>query len=231
MKNLPLVLGFAVLAVIGWFAGTRKAKASTAPAEDQEEDKGGTLPAVPGLKEREQKEPGFIRGFLRVMKETGADPDKMAALVSEETGFRPEVGYDSPAGPGTAATGLLGWIPRYAKAISGFDVHEIHRMSALEQLAPIKTTIQRAPGYKTDPPMQGWGNSIGAPDDKVIAVKDDPEPDRAKNTAGAYAANYRAYDQAGRGVITAGDVRRKVYATLAMAKGKRLDTSGKEVST
>lgn len=173
----------------------------------------GTVPNVPGLAAREALEPGFIRAFLSVMRETGADPEKMAALMSEESGFNPA------AKNSIGAVGLLQWIPQYAKAISGYTPEQIAAMTAIQQLDAVRNTIRKAPGYKTDPPMQGWGSHINAPDDEVIARSGDV----------AYSAN-AVYDSDHKGYITAGDVRRAVYASLGKAKAlPRLDPNGKAV--
>lgn len=181
----------------------------------------GTVAAVPGLIEAEKREPGLVAAFLRVMSETGADPDKMAALISEESGWRPDAGYNG----GTSATGLFQVMPKFALGFTGYTAEQLHRMTAIEQMGALKTLITKAPGYKVDPPMQGWGNHVGAPDSTVIAHKDDPTTPENEDAGTSYASN-AGYDVTHKGYITAGDVRSRVYHQLAIAKG-RIDSSGK----
>lgn len=173
----------------------------------------GTLPAFPKLVAREQQEPGFIRKFLRVVRETGADGDKLAALIDEESGYSPSI--RNPIG----AVGFMQWLPRYAKAISGFVADDLASMTGLDQLDAVKNSIINAKGYKTDPAMQGWGSHIGSPDDTVIATKDDPD------TGLAYDEN-KGYDKVGKGTITVGDVRGAVYGRLSSLGGKRVGDGG-----
>ncbi len=79
-------------------------------------------------------------------------------------------------------------------------------MTGIQQLNAVQASIIRAPGYKTDPAMQGWGSHVGAPDDTVIASQGEI----------TYTQN-RGYDRDGKGFITAGDVRAAVYGPVASA--------------
>lgn len=173
-----------------------------------------SLPDVPGLRDREQKEPGFIAKLLDVINSTGANGDRLAAIMSEESGFNPQ------ARNSLNATGLLQWMPKWSKAIAGYTVDELFAMTATEQLDAVKNMILHTPGERTDPAMQGWGSHLNAPDDEVIATQGDA----------AYGPN-AIYDKAKKGTITAGDVRRAVYGRLDdAAKKPRIGADGKAVA-
>lgn len=192
-------------------------KAAADPAEDAAL---GTLPQVPGLLDREAKEPGFVRELLRVIRDEHADGDRLAALMSEESGFNPAARNPDPVG---RATGLLQWIARYAQPVTGYTVDQLREMSAIEQLhGPVRKTL-RAWGAagRADPAMAGWGSHVGAPDDAIIATKGDE----------FYAVN-GGYDRAKKGAITVGDVRHAVYGLLDAAKTKpRIGADGRPVAS
>lgn len=195
-KKLTLLFGLLGLAVAVLAVEESMQSTSSTP--------NGSLPDVPGLREREAAEPGFVAALLQVVNDTGADGDKLAALMSEESRFNPQA-----RNPVSGTVGFMQWMPRYARQFTGFTADEIYAMSGIDQLEAVRNTILNAPGYKSDPPMQGWGSHVGAPDDTVIASQGDI----------AYAQN-KGYDRGGKGYITAGDVRSAVYASLGPAASK-----------
>jgi hypothetical protein len=176
----------------------------------------GTLPDVPGLKEREAKEPGFIKALLQVCSDTQATPDKVAALMSEESGFNP-----SAVNPVSGSVGLLQWMPIFAPADTGHTASELAAMSATAQLDAVRKTFavyekHWGPEWRTDPVMAGWGSHVGEPDESIVANMGSVE----------YAQN-AGYDRAHKGYITCGDVRSAVYDRLEPAKQKpRLSPDG-----
>jgi hypothetical protein len=156
----------------------------------------GSVPDLPGLREREALEPGFIATFLWVVQQTSADGDRLAALISEESGFNPQA--RNPNG----ATGFLQWLVRYAP-VSGYTTDQLYAMTGIQQLAAVMNTIVADPAYKTDPAMAGGGWSPSLPDSAIVLA------------AGTSAeAQNSGYDKAGKGYVTAGDVRSAVYGPL-----------------
>ena len=213
MKLWHVVVTIGV-ALVTLFIGRSKAAAATlSAAMPNDLPENGDLPAFPRLLEREKLEPGFIRKLLRIIRETGANGDRLAALIDEESGWNPQ------ARNGIGAAGFLQWVPKYAVGNTGHTSDEIAHETGIAELDDVKTAILRAPGYKTDPAMQGWGSHIGEPDDTVIATK----PETPGNDA--YSLN-KIYDKAGKGSITVGDVRNAVYGRLASLGGKRVKDGG-----
>ena len=185
----------------------------------------GTLPQLPGLLMREGAEPGFCRALLKVIRETGSDGDRLAALMSEESGFRPW------ARNPIDATTLIQLLPKWARDIAGSTPDDLAKMSAIDQVRdPIrKVILVRSAEGRKDPAMAGWGNSISAPDDTVIATAVAPFPKLAPNAA-FYEQN-KVYDKNHDGKITTGEVRAEVYDRLvAAAKLPRVGADGRPVA-
>jgi hypothetical protein len=206
MKPLHVMIAVAVTAALAGLVAAFRGSTSSAVLSSPES---GTLPAFPRLLAREKLEPGFIRKLLKVIRETGANGDRLASLIDEESGWNPQ------ARNGIGAAGFLQWVPKYAVGSTGHTSDEIAGETGLQELDDVKTAILHAPGYKTDPAMQGWGSHINAPDATVIAT--DPEQ--------AYTLN-KVYDKAGKGSITVGDVRAAVYGRLSSVAGKRVGDGG-----
>lgn len=209
-----ILLGGSLAAAIGYSTNTADLGLNDATL--------GSLPQVPGLLDRESKEPGFSRAFLRVLKETGASVDRVAALISEESGYEPYIA--NPIG----AVGLMQWLPAYTH-IFGTTPEKLKAMTATEQLTVVKATLLKWPAAaRQDPALGGWGNSAGAPDSQVIASLNPPHPP-LNNSPVYYTAN-KGYDKEGKGYITAGDVRRAVYGRLKKAKTlPRIGPNGKPI--
>lgn len=185
----------------------------------------GALPQLPGLLMREGAEPGFCRALLEVIRETGSDGDRLAALMSEESGFRPW------ARNPIDATTLIQILPKWARNIAGSTPDELAKMSAIDQVrGPVrKVILVRSAEGRRDPAMAGWGNSIGAPDDTVIATATAPFPKLAPNAA--FFEQNRLYDKNHDGKITAGEVRAEVYDRIEKAKAlPRVGADGRPVA-
>ena len=195
------------------------------PTERQPGDDAlGTLPQLPGLLMREGAEPGFCRALLGVIRETNSDGDRLAALMSEESGFRPW------ARNPIHATTMIQILPEWAEKIAGKTPDELVKMSAIDQVrGPIrKVILVRSAEGRKDPAMAGWGNSIGAPDDTVIASHAAPFPKLAPSPV-FYDSN-AVYDANKDGKITAGEVRAEVYGRLvAAARLPRIGADGRPV--
>ncbi len=161
-----------------------------------------SLPDVPGLRDREAKEPGFVAALLKLIRETGANGDRLAAIMSEESQFNPQA-----TNPEHAA-GLLQWMPSEVHLV-GATTEQILAMTATEQLELVRKTIAVDPAYKTDPAMAGAGLPTTHADSDVLWTSDQL----------AYKQN-SGYDRAKKGHITAGDIRSAVYGRLDTAEGK-----------
>lgn len=226
MPQWWIVVVAGVAGLVGWKLLARAGVVPPPNEQDHPSSGGydlGTLPQVPGLLEREAAEPGFARELLTVVRELDADGDRVAALMSEESRFRPDIRNS------IGAAGLMQWLPSTAPLV-GTTVEQLAKMSAIEQVrGPVRATLklQGAAGRK-DPAMAGWGSHVGEPDATVIATREPPHP-MPGGTAAFYERN-KGYDREGKGFITAGDVRRAVYGLLDGAKGKpRIGADGKPV--
>jgi len=194
-----ILLGFAALGlVIAIGSGGSVTSSSWTPTYAS-----GSLPDLPGLRQREAAEPGFISALLGVIQETGADGDKLAALISEESGFKPDA-----LEPGDGGSGFLQWLPRYAPAYTGYTADELRQMTGIQQLEAVRNTIIRSPGYKTDPAIAGGGWKVSLPDDAIVIP----------GGTSTYSF-FHNYDRGQKGYVTAGDVRAYVYGRLFDASG------------
>ena len=186
----------------------------------------GSLPDVPGLLEREKLEPGFARKLLQTINSVpGTNGDRLTALLSEESGFRPHI--KNPIG----ADGLMQWLPAFMGVV-GTSPEKLAKMNATQQLDIVRNTLlmwkKGHPAALDDPAMGGWGNSAGEPDSKVIASAEPPFP--PLNPSAVYYTANKGYDKEGKGYITIGDVRRNVYGRLDTAKLKpRIGANGKPI--
>ena len=178
---------------------------------------GATLPQVPGLLEREAREPGFCRSLLEVLTQAGANVDRVTALMAEESRFNPAA--HNPAG---GASGLLQWMPflwTNPKTGPAFRAvaptpEALRALTATQQLPLVAYTLQLwGKGSAQDPALAGWGSNVGSPDDTVLATKD--EAGRV-----AFYRDNAGYDRNKDGRITAGEVRAAVYGLLVGAAGK-----------
>lgn len=173
-------------------------------------DPTGTLPQVPGLLEREAKEPGFCRAFLAVLNAAEADNDRVTALLAEESRFNPAA--HNPAG---GASGLMQWMPflwepwrKTGFAAIAPSPEALRAMTATQQLPLVALTLKLwGPRGVKDPALAGWGSNVGSPDDTILATKD--EPGRI-----AFYRDNAGYDRNKDGHITAGEVRAAVYGLL-----------------
>lgn len=220
---LGLAVAFGGLGLLAWrllgaSSSSSGAPPATEPAHSADDAELGTLPQVPGLLDREAKEPGFCRELLTVVRELDADGDRLAALMSEESGFHPEA-----KNPNGGATGLMQWLPSTAPLV-GTTVEALAKMSAIEQVrGPVRATLKLwGKAGRKDPAMAGWGSHVGEPDDTVIARKD---------VDGNRFLWNKVYDANKDDAITVGEVRRAVYNRLGPAAAKpRIGADGKPVA-
>ncbi len=120
----------------------------------------GRILAVPGL---EGTTPAFRLALWRMAERNGWDVDAIAAVISLESGFRPDA-----KNPKATASGLIQMIDATARSVGVPDGAEgLRRMSAEEQLPFVETFYKRAFGRSLTPRpvdyyLAGWGSGVGA---------------------------------------------------------------------
>ena len=162
---------------------------------------------LPGLREREAKEPGFATALTDVAARLGLEPSLIAAVMSMESGFDPRAKNAS-----SDAVGLIQFMPKTASAL-GTSSSALERMTAVQQL-PFVEKFFRAKGIRSDVPGDYYLATympvfVGSSDNTVVATRGQPEYDQ---NAGL--------DSNGDGVITVGDVAARINAVVAAAASK-----------
>lgn len=134
--------------------------------------------AVPGLPERKLAEPGVAQALLAVAKETGANPDKLAAFISTRSGWDPNWGgavqeghtHDStliipgmpyendPDAWHRPGAGLMGFtedglaMAAYGQGVRSLD--HIRQMPAIDQITgPLRSLLIYSPAIAKDPAL------------------------------------------------------------------------------
>lgn len=185
------------------------------------------LLAVPGIDRTSER---FRRELVRGSLERGYDPNFIAAIISNESGFRPNVQNQL----GAPALGLIQFWRDYFPAIAsraGMRVtwEDLRRLSATEQLplvfAYFDGTKIRSLGSSATPTDYYMATFlpalVGAPSDRVLGQRDGEGPveGTSLSLAKMYAQN-PGFDHDGDGVFTVGDVGRKIESTLSAARGR-----------
>jgi len=172
-------------------------------------DPGVVLLDLPGLRKRDDLEPGFARELSAMATSLGLDPNGMAAVMSLESGVNPQaVNKDSDA------TGLIQFIPSTAAAL-GTSTNALRRMNGIEQLPFVRRVY--AASAKKIASMGDYYMAIflpafvGQPPSTVLAVKGEAIYDR---NAGL--------DVNQDGTLTIADVTDKIENAVAAAKAKPL---------
>jgi hypothetical protein len=173
--------------------------------------------AVPGL---ERQSPGFIRALAELAVRNGWDPSGIAAVISHESGFRPNAKASN-----STATGLIQFIEATAHAL-GTTTAALAVMSAIEQLPFVERYFKRfmpkVPSTPEDYLLVTYGrpDAIGEPDDFALDRRDSDDPHERLR----YSVN-KGLDASGAGVITAGDLRESLATVLRAAHGRYVSTS------
>ncbi len=126
---------------------------------------------LPGLSARESAEPGFALALSAVAERLGLDPDYIGAVMSLESGYRPDA-----VNPKGGATGLIQFMPATATGL-GTSTAALRRMTAIEQLPFVEAFFKVAGrGIRKDVPGDYYmatfhPDFVGRPGDSVIATK------------------------------------------------------------
>lgn len=159
-----------------------------------------SLPNVPGLSEMA---PSFLAAFAAMAAAAGVDADHLAAVVSNESRFRPDA-----ENPDTHAIGLIQFMPSTA-ALLGTSTDELRRLSATEQLPYVAKFFGRYLHQLAPRDVYlavFWPAAIGKPDETTLF----------EEGSIGYTQN-RGLDRDHDGRITAGDVRGTIEAILVAA--------------
>ena len=125
---------------------------------------------LPGLSARESAEPGFVLALSGVGERLGLDPNYLAAVMSLESGFKPDA-----VNPKGGATGLIQFMPATATLL-GTTASALRQMTAIQQLPFVEAFYRKAgqsirkntPGdYYMATFMPAF---VGAPPDTVLAL-------------------------------------------------------------
>lgn len=147
---------------------------------------GVDLPDVPGLRERERLEPGFSQALMDVIRETGANGDRLAAYISLRSKFDPAAKDKSATGLSNwkGGVGLLGFQgSKRATALSkdyldaGGDLaaymeyepnasEYVRSMTGIQQVkGPLRDVLLKHPAFAQDPALHILGPFFGNTED------------------------------------------------------------------
>lgn len=164
------------------------------------------LLALPGIS---TVTPAFLCALVEMSVRHGWDPNGIAAVISEESGFNP-----SAKNPNSSASGLIQFIDSTAASL-GTTTAQIRAMSAEEQLPLIERFFQtslngRIPGRIEDYFLSVLGkpNLVGASDDTPVFVQG----------SSGYSGNPQL-DLNNNGIITVGDARAYMQRVIQRARG------------
>lgn len=165
----------------------------------------------------ERTTPAFRRELANVAARLKTDPNFLGAVMSRESGFRPEV-----VNPNGGATGLIQFMPATAKRL-GTTTLALRMMSAEEQLPFVEAYYRPFTGRlhsPTDAYMATFLPAfIGKPDDFVLAADltiAPPFTQPAMSDPLVYTQN-AGFDTQHKGFITVGDVGAAVKQATADA--------------
>jgi hypothetical protein len=180
-----------------------------------------TFPAFQGLT------PALARALVDMAAREGRNPEAIAAVVSSESGWDPSAGR-SLWSPKRTATGLIQWIestlrwligaPPRPESHNGYEWLTrdwLSKLSAVEQLPLVfkyyDATLGKRDARPVDYYLAGWGAGVGKPLDHVLATKGDGSTLYEQNAG---------LDRDGNGVITVGDLQRRVDGIIAAARNR-----------
>jgi hypothetical protein len=174
--------------------------------------------AVPGIQRVTLR---FLAMLVAIAQRNGWNVDGLAAIISHESGFRPDIRNPTP---GQTATGLIQFIESTARRL-GTTTADLARMTAEQQLPFVeKFFVMTLQGRKPTDPADYILAPYGRPD--LQGKPDATVVDRRDSDNAAEAMRYRVnagLDAAKKGFITAGDLRASLRRTIAAAGGRRVE--------
>ena len=162
---------------------------------------------VPGIRRASASD---LEELERIANQCGFDPDELAAIISIESGWRPESHNSIRAG------GLIGFLPSTLTMLGwGGTPEEFWRLSIGEQLRWVERfyrpwcgRIRRGGDLYV---ATFWPASVGAADDEIIAAPDGPNRAVWEQNPGLRGPG---------GAITAGSVRAVVLRAMERASAR-----------
>jgi peptidoglycan hydrolase-like protein with peptidoglycan-binding domain len=172
-----------------------------------------TLFAFPGIERTNQ---AFRCGLIGVGERLGVDPNFMAAVISSESGFRPEIRNQwclknlDPTGQ-RCAVGLLQFMPFVLQAW-GFTPNQVAAMSAVEQLPLVERFFRPYAPKCTSAGRTYMATFLPAYADAALAFRIGVQGDQTNKLKGTqltlgdiYQQN-AGFDKPKKGYVTVGDV-------------------------
>lgn len=164
---------------------------------------------LPGLREREAAEPGFSAALASVASRLDLNPSYIGAVMSLESGFKPEI-VNASGG----ATGLIQFMPKTAEGL-GTSTTALRAMTGVQQLKFVEAYFARvAKSIRAEVPGDYYmatflPSFIGKPSTTVLAVKGEPIYDQ---NAGL--------DSNKDGTLTVSDVTARIDALVKAANAR-----------
>ena len=161
----------------------------------------------------------FREGLIALGEKLNINPNYLAAVMANESGFRPWI--KNPIG---GATGLIQWMPRIAP-LYGTTTDALKCMTDVEQLEYVEKFYKPYRGKIDSPGTAYMVTFLPAfafkPDDFVLGRKDDQTALYGKTTLHmVWRDNRLAFDPQSRGYFTVADVKKKANATYAAAQAR-----------
>lgn len=194
-----------------------------------------TILAVRGI---EKTSPEFRSKLINIAEQLGTNPDWLAAVMSNESGFDPSI--PNRGNPEHGAVGLIQFMPFTAANLFGMinknmSKEEVNFLSqeARKRMKSLGAIEQLDYVYKFYSPFKGrlnspedvymaafWPAGVGKPSDYIIAEK-----------GGDVYKENETFDPKKTGIITKAQVGGSVQNAINMAKGKRITIDGKIIDT
>jgi hypothetical protein len=163
----------------------------------------------------ERTSQAFREELVRVAERLRTNPNFLAAVMSNESGFDP-----SATNPVGGATGLIQWMPTIAP-VFGTTTDELRCMTDFEQLAYVEKFYRGHAGNIDSAGTAYMLTFLPAfahkPDDFVLGEKDSTEVLYGSTTKGKLYTQNRGFDREGKGYFDVGDVKAKAEGTYRAA--------------
>lgn len=178
-----------------------------------------SIVAVPGI---DRHGDGFLCELVRVASALDVEPDWLAAVMSFESGVKPEAVNvwclnNRDCAPDCCATGLIQFMPGEDGVVNfqgtSVTTRELREMSAIDQLSYVEAFYAPYAARLTDVGDMYLATfmpaALSESDDFVLGRRDDSSTVWGLSRAKIYEQN-QGLDAHNRGIITTGDVREKL---------------------
>ena len=171
-----------------------------------------SLLATPGIARTSR---AFREELVKVGERLAVDPNFIAAVISNESGFNPQT-----VNPTGGATGLIQFMPATAKAM-GTTTAALRAMSDVQQLAYVERFYRPHAGKIGSPGQCYMATFLPAfmhkPSSFVLGRKGDPTVLYGSTTLGKLYEQNAGFDATGKGYFDVGDVTARADATYRRA--------------